>query len=116
VKKNCGLVFVAYVYVIVAFGWSFLWSVALAGISAENSINFGYFFLMLLSFFFTHQVIFGEWGSRSLVVLPGGFWLLLWWCYGERYSQPYNILWIDLFRFFVGGNCTDFETISSSVG
>jgi hypothetical protein len=66
VKKNCGVVFVAYVFVIVAFGWSILWSVALAGVydqvivtgnGEENSINYGYYFLLFLSFFFTHQVI-----------------------------------------------------------
>jgi len=66
VKKNCGVILVAYVYVILAFGWSILWSVALAGVydqvivagnGEENSINYGYYFLLFLSFFFTHQVI-----------------------------------------------------------
>jgi hypothetical protein len=66
VKKNCGVILVAYVYVILAFGWSILWSVALAGVydqvinvgnGQENSINYGYYFLLFLSFFFTHQVI-----------------------------------------------------------
>ena len=65
VKKNCGVVFVAYVYVIVAFGWSMMWSIALFGVydqvivsnGQENTINYGYYFLLFLSFFFTHQVI-----------------------------------------------------------
>lgn len=66
VKKNCGVVFVAYFYVIVAFGWSILWSIALAGVydqvimtanGEEATINYGYYFLLFLSFFFTHQVI-----------------------------------------------------------
>lgn len=53
---------------IVAFGWSILWSIALAGVYDQvivdvngngqaNNINYGYYFLLFLSFFFTHQVI-----------------------------------------------------------
>jgi len=66
VKKNCGVVFVAYFYVIVAFGWSVLWAIASFGVydqvivtgdGQENTINYGYYFLLFLSFFFTHQVI-----------------------------------------------------------
>ena len=66
VKKNCGVIFVAYVFVIIAFAWSILWSIALAGVydqviltpnGQESSINYGYYFLLFLSFFFTHQVI-----------------------------------------------------------
>eukprot|EP00986_Skeletonema_menzelii_P005400 scaffold1953_cov146-Skeletonema_menzelii.AAC.4 len=70
VKKNCGVVFVSYLYVILAFGWSILWTIALAGVydqvivtvnnnqqAEENYINYGYYFLLFLSFFFTHQVI-----------------------------------------------------------
>lgn len=65
VKKNCGVVFIAYFYVIIAFGWSLLWSVALAGVydqviytaNGESAVNYGYYFLLFLSFFFTHQVI-----------------------------------------------------------
>jgi len=65
VKQNCGVIFVAYLYVIVAFGWSILWSIAFVGVydqviatvNGENTINYGYYFLLFLSFFFTHQVI-----------------------------------------------------------
>jgi hypothetical protein len=65
VKKNCGVIFVAYLYVIVAFGWSILWSIASVGVydqviatvDGESTINYGYYFLLFLSFFFTHQVI-----------------------------------------------------------
>jgi len=61
VKKNCGVIFVAYVFVIIAFAWSILWSIALAGVydqviltgnnGQESSINYGYYFLLFLSFF-----------------------------------------------------------------
>ncbi|KAL9184924.1 hypothetical protein ACHAXT_002701 [Thalassiosira profunda] len=74
IKKNCGVVFVAYFFVLLAFGWTLLWSIALAGVSnqvvtseevvsvggatyTQNSVNWGYLFLLLLSYFFTHQVI-----------------------------------------------------------
>ena len=64
-KQNCGVIFVAYLYVIVAFGWSILWSIAFVGVydqviatvNGESTINYGYYFLLFLSFFFTHQVI-----------------------------------------------------------
>jgi len=67
VKKNCGVVFVAYAFVVVAFGWSLLWTIALAGVYDQviftgvagqvNNVAYGYLFLLFLSFFFTHQVI-----------------------------------------------------------
>ena len=67
VKKNCGVVFVAYAFVVVAFGWSLLWTIALAGVYDQviftgvagqvNNVFYGYLFLLFLSFFFTHQVI-----------------------------------------------------------
>eukprot|EP00985_Skeletonema_marinoi_P002813 scaffold1165_cov110-Skeletonema_marinoi.AAC.2 len=48
VKQNCGVIFVAYLYVIVAFGWSILWSIAFVGVydqviatvNGENTINY----------------------------------------------------------------------------
>ena len=61
----------AYSYVAIAFGWTLLWSVALMGVwdsvvtteevpgqvQSNSSVNWGYFFLLLLSYFFGHQVI-----------------------------------------------------------
>ena len=61
----------AYSYVAIAFGWTLLWAVALMGVwdsvvtteevpgqvQSNSSVNWGYFFLLLLSYFFGHQVI-----------------------------------------------------------
>ncbi len=73
IRKNAGVVFVSFVFVCIAFGWTLLWAVALAGISdqvvqsetvevggvsyTQSTANYGYLFLLLLSYFFTHQVI-----------------------------------------------------------
>lgn len=70
VRENCGVVLVAYFFVALAFGWTLLWSVSLMGVwdhviqsettaagYQQNSVNYGYLFLLLLSYFFTHQVI-----------------------------------------------------------
>lgn len=70
IKKNCGVVIVAYFFVALAFGWTILWSISLMGVweqvvetevqvgeYQQNSVNYGYLFLLFLSYFFTHQVI-----------------------------------------------------------
>lgn len=74
IRKNCGVIFVAYFFVALAFAWTLLWSVSLMGVwdqvitTEENQIangqtyttssaNYGYLFLLFLSYFFTHQVI-----------------------------------------------------------
>mmetsp|Transcript_28641 Transcript_28641/g.51793 ORF Transcript_28641/g.51793 Transcript_28641/m.51793 type:complete len:493 (-) Transcript_28641:409-1887(-) len=74
IKKNAGTILVAYFFVALAFGWTLLWSVSLMGVwdkviqaktvtvgdnvsYEQNSVNYGYLFLLLLSYFFTHQVI-----------------------------------------------------------
>ena len=67
VKKNSGIIFVAYVYVALAFAWSILWVIAALSVFEMTStcadgnqsceINYGYLFLLLVSYFFTHQVI-----------------------------------------------------------
>lgn len=77
IRKNAGVVFVAYSFVVLAFAWTLLWSVSLMGVwdqvissgsgqadvaggqvnYTENSFNYGYLFLLFLSYFFTHQVI-----------------------------------------------------------
>jgi hypothetical protein len=68
IKKNLGVVIVAYFFIALAFGWSLLWSISVMGVWDEvikesenqfeqNSVNWGYLFLLFLSFFFTHQVI-----------------------------------------------------------
>jgi hypothetical protein len=73
IRKNAGVVFVSFVFVCIAFGWTLLWAVASAGVSnqiitsseveidgvkyTQSTPNYGYLFLLLLSYFFTHQVI-----------------------------------------------------------
>jgi hypothetical protein len=69
IKHNLGITLEAYVFALLAFGWSVLWAIALAGVwdktytctTSDNittcNINYGYLFLMFLSYFFTHQVI-----------------------------------------------------------
>lgn len=70
IRKNAGVIFVAYFFVAIAFGWTMLWAVSLMGVWEEvvtveaqagnaqaNSVNYGYLFLLFLSYFFTHQVI-----------------------------------------------------------
>ncbi|KAL7544446.1 hypothetical protein ACHAWF_007829 [Thalassiosira exigua] len=74
IKQNCGAILISYVFVVLAFGWTFVWSVGVMGVwekvvqtdtvqtaagqqVATNSANYGYLFLLFLSYFFTHQVI-----------------------------------------------------------
>ncbi|KAL7536103.1 hypothetical protein ACHAXR_006920, partial [Thalassiosira sp. AJA248-18] len=70
IRKNAGVIIVAYFFVAIAFGWTLLWSVSLMGVWEKvvvteqqvgeyqsNSVNYGYLFLLFLSYFFTHQVI-----------------------------------------------------------
>ena len=67
IKANLGVTVVAYFFTILAAGWSLLWSIAVSGTmektygcgenDANCSPNYGYIFLLFLSFFFAHQVI-----------------------------------------------------------
>jgi len=73
IRSNCGVTIIAYVFTALAFAWTVLWSLALAGtqeylLACEEvdvdgvtqtvcNPNYGYLFLFFLSFFFTHQVI-----------------------------------------------------------
>mmetsp|Transcript_5203 Transcript_5203/g.9981 ORF Transcript_5203/g.9981 Transcript_5203/m.9981 type:complete len:273 (-) Transcript_5203:1138-1956(-) len=71
VKLNCGVVFASYFFLLLAFGWSILWTIALVGIwddtitcvvneAGQNvctEVNYGILFGMFVSYFFTHQVI-----------------------------------------------------------
>jgi hypothetical protein len=66
IKHNCGVTGEALLAAIFAAGWSFLWAIAFFGVWEDTykcdangncSLNYGYLFLMFLSYFFTHQVI-----------------------------------------------------------
>jgi hypothetical protein len=71
-RANCGVTMFAYVFVLLAVGWSILWSLAVAGLQSSGNLiecteqngstvcgapNYGIFFLLFLSFFFTHEVL-----------------------------------------------------------
>lgn len=70
IKHNLGVTVAAYFFTLLAFGWSFLWGISFFGVwnqtqnctTANNGvttcdINYGFLFLMFLSYFFTQQVI-----------------------------------------------------------
>lgn len=71
IKSNCGVTLIGYIMVAVAFGWSILWATVVTGVqhmlvSCEkdengeeicSNPNYLYFFLLLLSYFFVHQVL-----------------------------------------------------------
>ena len=70
IRGNCGVIFITFFFEALAFAWTILWCLAAFAIfnktySCEEkdgkqvctSVNYGYLFLLLLSFYFTHQVI-----------------------------------------------------------
>jgi Plasma-membrane choline transporter len=71
IRGNCGVIFTTFVFEALAFGWTMLWCLAcLATFNSTYSctqnakgqqvctqVNYGYLFLLLLSYYFTHQVI-----------------------------------------------------------
>ena len=83
IRSNCGLIFMSFLFVAIAFGWSVLWVLAFAGTfdstyncNEQNgctSVNYGYLFLLFLSYFFTHQVI-----SNTVHVIVAGT-VGVWW-------------------------------------
>ena len=71
IRGNCGVIFTTFVFEALAFAWTILWVLACFGtysstyscttnangVEVCTGVNYGYLFLLLLSFFFTHQVI-----------------------------------------------------------
>lgn len=65
VKANFGVVSISYLSLILAFGWTALWSLAFAGVYDQTvtcdgdvcEMNYGYLFLLFLSYYWTHQVL-----------------------------------------------------------
>lgn len=55
VKSNIGLAFIAYFIMVLAFGWSCFFFVGFS--NSLNSNNIGIMFLLLLSFYWVHQVL-----------------------------------------------------------
>jgi hypothetical protein len=82
IKANFGVTFFAYLFALFGVGWAILWTIAFAGVF-ENTYdcndltgvctdpNYGYLFLLFLSFFFTHQVLqVGRYVSWTIVNDP----------------------------------------------
>jgi hypothetical protein len=70
IKSNLGVTVIAYIFVLLAFGWSILWTFALMGVWDKtytcevvngqkvcSDPNFGILFGLFISYFFTHEVI-----------------------------------------------------------
>jgi hypothetical protein len=70
IKHNCGVTLIGYFTVIVAFGWSILWAVVVIGLQHKlveceeidgkevcTNPNYLVYFLLLISYFFVHQVL-----------------------------------------------------------
>ena len=71
VRGNCGVTIIAYIFALLAFGWSVLWAFSMLGLmdktykcetnAAGQEVcgepNYGILFVMFISYFFTHQVI-----------------------------------------------------------
>jgi len=85
VKSNCGIVILSYFFVILAFLWTLVWTLALVGVNDATQacqeidgnqvceMNYGYLFLLFVSFFWTHQVI-----TNTLQVTVSGL-VGTWW-------------------------------------
>lgn len=70
VKANCGVSFLAYIVVVFSFAWTLLWTVSVLGIQDSliqceevdgqtvcSNPNYLFFFLLFVSYYFTHQVL-----------------------------------------------------------
>jgi hypothetical protein len=68
IKANCGVIIFAYIFTVLAGGWSIIWAVAFAGVfdktySCDDTtgqctdVNYGFLFLLFVAFFFGHQVL-----------------------------------------------------------
>jgi len=91
VKTNFGITLVGYFFSIFAFGWTVLWSVAFIGVYnssplekgcvededtvCDREINYGYLFLLLLSFYWAHQV-FANIVQTSVAGTVGTWWFV----------------------------------------
>jgi hypothetical protein len=68
IKANFGVTFFAYLFALFGVGWAILWTIAFAGVFEQTydcnpgtnvctDPNYGYLFVLFVSFFFTHQVL-----------------------------------------------------------
>ena len=77
IKANLGVTAFAYLFTIMAAGWSLLWAIALSGTMEQTvtcdeqgacDLSYGLLFLLFLSFFFAHQVL--QVSAKCLGALP----------------------------------------------
>ena len=67
VKANWGVVIYAFVFTVLAGAWSLIWTIGFVGVfdrtyeCDENNVctdpNYGFLFLLFVSYFFAHQVL-----------------------------------------------------------
>ena len=79
VKKNLGLVLLAYIVIAIAFGWSLLWFLGLGNAFSET--NLFVVFLLFLSYYWTHQVL-----QNTMHVTTAGV-IGTWWFAPEEANQ-----------------------------
>eukprot|EP00339_Tiarina_fusa_P004999 CAMPEP_0117064156 /NCGR_PEP_ID=MMETSP0472-20121206/44798_1 /TAXON_ID=693140 ORGANISM="Tiarina fusus, Strain LIS" /NCGR_SAMPLE_ID=MMETSP0472 /ASSEMBLY_ACC=CAM_ASM_000603 /LENGTH=488 /DNA_ID=CAMNT_0004784167 /DNA_START=43 /DNA_END=1509 /DNA_ORIENTATION=+ len=82
VKANMGLTFVAYLMLLLAFGWSALWFVGLG--EALSSSNGAVLFFLFLSYYWVHQVL-----SNTVTVTTAGT-VGTWWFVPEEASSCFS--------------------------
>jgi len=85
IKQNSGSILVSFIFLLLAFVWSIIWGMGIAGVSDQvykknlngtTEINYGILFGLLLSFFFGHQIV-----QNSIHVIIAG-------CVGSWWFSP----------------------------
>lgn len=91
IQENFGITFVSYLFVILAFAWVFFWTLAVIGVYEQTAvcddetgtctIGYGYLFFLLVSLYWTQQVI-----MNTIHVTVSGV-LGTWWFVPEEASS-----------------------------
>ena len=89
VKANMGLTFCAYMMLFLAFGWSLLWFVGMG--QAVSSSNAPILFLLLVSYFWVHQVL-----TNTIHVTTAGT-IGTWWFVPEEADSCWSTAISDSF-------------------
>lgn len=97
VKANLGLTVVSVFFLFVALGWCIWWSVAAGG--AMNSMGTGAFFLFLVSYYWTHQVI-----QNTVHVTTAGV-IGTWWHVPDEASSSIKDSFIRATTYSFGSIC-----------
>mmetsp|Transcript_3315 Transcript_3315/g.5417 ORF Transcript_3315/g.5417 Transcript_3315/m.5417 type:complete len:483 (-) Transcript_3315:91-1539(-) len=94
IRSNCGVVLISFLFVLIAFAWSFLWAIAFVGTfnstysctevggsTVCSGVNYGLLFLLFVSYFFAHQVF-----TNTVHVIVAGT-VGVWWFDPEEGSS-----------------------------